>query len=158
MELTYTFNSNADTLRLLFNTSKKMVLVNLEIYVNKNKINSFIIENSKKINNKIYFINLPIININYSFKKEDKVFIKCYIEGLNKYDANDNLYLVESESIALKDKLNLEISEKEIEIANLNKQNSELKKELEEITSKYNKIINSKRWQKLNSILKFIGK
>ena len=56
MELTYTFNSNADTLRLLFNTSKKMVLVNLEIYVNKNKINSFIIENSKKINNKIYFI------------------------------------------------------------------------------------------------------
>ncbi len=158
MELTYTFNSNADTLRLLFNTSKKMVLVNLEIYVNKNKINSFIIENSKKINNKIYFINLPIININYSFKKEDKVLIKCYIEGLNKYDANDNLYLVESESIALKDKLNLEISEKEIEIANLNKQNSELKKELEEITSKYNKIINSKRWQKLNSILKFIGK
>lgn len=158
MELTYTFNSNADTLRLLFNTSKKMVLVNLEIYVNKNKINSFIIENSKKINNKIYFINLPIININYSFKKEDKVLIKCYIEGLNKYDANDNLYLVESESIALKDKLNLEISEKEIEIANLNKQNSKLKKELEEITSKYNKIINSKRWQKLNSILKFIGK
>lgn len=158
MELTYTFNSNADTLRLLFNTSKKMVLVNLEIYVNKNKINSFIIENSKKINNKIYFINLPIININYSFKKEDKVLIKCYIEGLNKYDANDNLYLVESESVALKDKLNLEISEKEIEIANLNKQNSELKKELEEITSKYNKIINSKRWQKLNSILKFIGK
>ena len=158
MELTYTFNSNADTLRLLFNTSKKMVLVNLEIYVNKNKINSFIIENSKKINNKIYFINLPIININYSFKKEDKVLIKRYIEGLNKYDANDNLYLVESESIALKDKLNLEISEKEIEIANLNKQNSELKKELEEITSKYNKIINSKRWQKLNSILKFIGK
>lgn len=158
MELTYTFNSNADTLRLLFNTSKKMILVNLEIYVNKNKINSFIIENSKKINNKIYFINLPIININYSFKKEDKVLIKCYIEGLNKYDANDNLYLVESESIALKDKLNLEISEKEIEIANLNKQNSELKKELEEITSKYNKIINSKRWQKLNSILKFIGK
>ena len=58
----------------------------------------------------------------------------------------------------MKDKLNLEISEKEIEIANLNKQNSELKKELEEITSKYNKIINSKRWQKLNSILKFIGK
>lgn len=158
MELTYTFNSNADTLRLLFNTSKKMVLVNLEIYVNKSKINSFIIENSKKINNKIYFINLPIININYSFKKEDKVLIKCYIEGLNKYDANDNLYLVESESIALKDKLNLEISEKEIEIANLNKQNSELKKELEEITSKYNKIINSKRWQKLNIILKFIGK
>lgn len=158
MELTYTFNSNADTLRLLFNISKKMVLVNLEIYVNKNKINSFIIENSKKINNKIYFINLPIININYSFKKEDKVLIKCYIEGLNKYDANDNLYLVESESIALKDKLNLEISEKEIEIANLNKQNSKLKKELEEITSKYNKIINSKRWQKLNSILKFIGK
>lgn len=158
MELTYTFNSNADTLRLLFNTSKKMVLVNLEIYVNKSKINSFIIENSKKINNKIYFINLPIININYSFKKEDKVLIKCYIEGLNKYDANDNLYLVESESIALKDKLNLEISEKEKEIANLNNQNSELKKELEEIASKYNKIINSKRWQKLNSILKFIGK
>ena len=58
----------------------------------------------------------------------------------------------------MKDKLNLEISEKEKDIANLNKQNSELKKELEEITSKYNKIINSKRWQKLNSILKFIGK
>lgn len=172
IKLTYTFNSNADILRLLFNTRKKLVLVNLEIYVNKSKINSFIIENSKKINSKIYFINLPIININHSFKKGDKVLIKCYLEGLNKYEANDKLYSVESESIISKGKLYKKISENETiiakkeskifkqkaEITILKKQNAELKKELEEVQFKYSEIINSKRWQKINSILKIIGK
>ena len=172
IKITYTFNSNADILRLLFNTRKKLVLVNLEIYVNKSKINSFIIENSKKINSKIYFINLPIININHSFKKGDKVLIKCYLEGLNKYEANDKLYSVESESIISKGKLYKKISENETiiakkeskifkqkaEITILKKQNAELKKELEEVQFKYSEIINSKRWQKINSILKIIGK